>query len=67
MDEILICDCCGKRLVRDEVALNKKLNGLDVEELLCLGCLAEALGVTEGELELKIEDFKDSGCTLFQE
>ena len=67
MDEMMICDCCGTRLDRDEIALNRKLNGLDTEAFLCLGCLAEALGVTERDLALKIQDFKESGCTLFMD
>ena len=67
MDELLNCDCCGLRLKKDEVALNKKLFGLDIEEFLCLSCMAEDLGVTVSELELKIEDFKESGCTLFED
>ena len=67
MGEIVVCDCCGTRLGRDEIALNKKLNGLDTEEYLCLECFSEALGVTVRDLELKIEDFKESGCMLFQE
>jgi biotin operon repressor len=54
-------------LVRDEIALNKKLNGLDTLEFLCLSCLAEELGVTQRDLRHKIEDFKESGCTLFGE
>ncbi len=67
MTENIYCDACGSRLVRDEIALNKKLNGLDTLEFLCLSCLAEELGVTQRDLRHKIEDFKESGCTLFGE
>ena len=65
MEEILYCDICCRRMVRDEIALNKKLNGLETEEFLCLTCMAEELGVTEQDLRNKIEDFKESGCKLF--
>ena len=67
MEEIMYCDVCGGRMSRDETALNKKLVGLETEEFLCLTCLGEELGVTAEDLEHKIEDFKESGCTLFED
>ena len=67
MEEIIYCDVCGNRMSRDETALNRKLYGLETVEFLCLSCLAEELGVTVQELEHKIEDFKESGCTLFED
>lgn len=67
MTDLIFCDACGCSLSRDEIALNKKLIGLDTEEFLCLACLAEELGVTEQDLRYKIEDFKESGCTLFED
>ncbi len=60
-----ICDSCGANLSKDEIALNKKLMGLDVEEFYCLSCFADILGTTEQDLKEKIEDFKEEGCTLF--
>ena len=65
--ETISCDACGCGLVRDEIALNRKLNGLDTEEFLCLDCMAEEFGVTVQDLRDKIEDFKESGCTLFED
>ena len=67
MAEIIYCEFCGSRMSRDETALNRKLNGLETEEFLCLNCLAEELGVTEQDLRHKIEDFKESGCKLFED
>ena len=32
--EMINCEVCGGRLIRDEIALNKKLNGLETEEFL---------------------------------
>lgn len=63
--EMIYCDDCGKKLLPDEIGLNKKLCGLDTEEFLCLSCFAQCYQTTEEELLLKIEDFKESGCTLF--
>ena len=67
MAEIIYCEFCGSRMSRDETALNRKLNGLETEEFLCLHCLAEELDVTEQDLRNKIEDFKESGCKLFED
>jgi hypothetical protein len=61
------CFICGKRdLSRNEIGLNKKLIGKDVQKFHCLSCLAEYLGVTVDELQERIQDFKDSGCILFE-
>ena len=62
-----LIEVCGGRLIRDEIALNKKLNGLETEEFLCLECMAEEFGVTVQDLENRIEYFKESGCTLFED
>ena len=37
------CCECGEVLKKDEVALCKKLIGLDTEDYFCIGCLAEYL------------------------
>ena len=66
MTEITDCDACGDRLTGDEIALNRKLNGLEPDEFLCLTCLAEELGVTKRYLQIMIENYKESGCTLFE-
>ena len=66
MTEILFCDACGCRMEGDEIELTKKLNGVGTEVFLCLTCMAEDLGVTEQDLQNKIEDFKESGCKLFE-
>ncbi len=62
-----ICYVCGKRdLSKDEVGITKKLMGKNTKELYCLPCLAETLEVSVEELEDKIEEFKNEGCTLFK-
>lgn len=58
------CDC-GKIVRKDEIALTKKLIDLDSEDYYCLSCLAEIIGCTVLDLEEKIAEFKEQGCTLF--
>lgn len=60
------CDHCKKKLTKDETALSKKILGLDTNKLLCIKCLADYLDCTEDDLEIKIEEFKEQGCTLFK-
>lgn len=60
-----LCCECGRGLSKDEVALTKKLIDLDAEELYCLDCLAEYIGCTKQDLNEKIQEFKEQGCTLF--
>lgn len=59
------CDNCDKALSKDEIALNKKLISIDVEEYQCLDCLSIDFGCAVEDLKIKIEEFKEQGCTLF--
>ncbi len=59
------CIECGKKLKKDEVALSKKLIDLDTEEFYCLDCFATYLECEKNDLEIKIKEFKEEGCTLF--
>ena len=52
-------------LLLDEIAIYRRLIYRDAEEYLCKRCLGESLGVTEEEIDKKIEHFKSIGCTLF--
>lgn len=56
------CDC---QLEKDWIALNKKRLGKEKKTYLCLVCLADMLDCEVDDLEIKIEEFKDAGCTLF--
>jgi len=61
------CYVCGKSpLSKDEVGLVKKLIDKKSSKFYCLSCLAEYFEVTEEELEAKVEEFKEEGCTLFK-
>lgn len=59
------CCECGRKLVKDEIALNKKLLDVDIEEFYCIDCLSEYLECSKEDLEIKIQEFKEQGCTLF--
>lgn len=60
-----ICVDCGRQLTKDEVALNKKLISLDIKEFRCLSCLSESFDCEVEDLQIKIDEFKEQGCTLF--
>lgn len=60
------CISCGKKeLGKDEIGINKKLLGEQIENFYCLDCLADYLEATVDELNAKIEEFKEEGCKLF--
>ena len=60
------CISCGKdNLSKNEIGINKKLLGDDVEIFYCLDCLAEYLEVSSQDILDKIEEFKEEGCKLF--
>lgn len=61
------CVSCGKEaLDKDEIGINKKLLGEQVETFYCMDCLADYLGVSVEDILDKIEEFKDQGCKLFE-
>ena len=62
--KILCCDC-QKVLKKDEIALSKKLIDIDAEDFYCINCLADVIGCTTEDLQEKIQEFKEQGCTLF--
>ena len=59
------CQYCNEKLIKDEIALCKKLLGRAVNKFMCISCLADYVGCTIDDLEVKIEEFKNQGCTLF--
>lgn len=60
------CKYCNAPLKRDWIALNKKLISLELNEFICISCLADDLDCEVEDLEIKIEEFKEQGCTLFK-
>lgn len=60
------CKNCGAIIDKDTVALNKKLLDVSLREYECLDCLADKFDCTVEDLLIKIEEFKEEGCTLFK-
>ncbi len=60
------CTFCGKELSKDAAALTKKMLGRQNERFMCLECLADYLGCTGDDLIIKVEEFKEQGCALFE-
>ena len=61
----VLCVDCHSDLSKDEIALNKKLKSPDTEEFQCLECMSVSFGCDVDDLQTKIEEFKEQGCTLF--
>lgn len=59
------CMICGKELKKDWIALHQKLLDLNAKEYYCIVCLADNFSCEVKDLEVKIEEFKEQGCTLF--
>jgi CRISPR/Cas system-associated protein Cas7 (RAMP superfamily) len=61
------CYVCGKEInTKNELGINKKLNGRNTQYFYCYDCLTNELEITKEELFAKIEEFKNQGCTLFE-
>ena len=63
--KILQCTDCNCKLSKDEIALNRKLISPEIEECQCLLCMSNSMGCDVEDLKIKIEEFKEQGCTLF--
>lgn len=59
------CRQCHHLLHADEIAMTKKLVNRGTDVFYCLDCLALAFEVSRKDLEKKILEFRESGCTLF--
>ena len=59
------CAECAVPLSRDEAALCRKLIDPEAEGFFCLDHLAGHLGCDREDLEMKVRDLKEQGCTLF--
>lgn len=66
MKTILQCKSCSTIMRKDWIALHKKLLDPNAKVFLCISCLADTLGCEVEDLEIKIEEFKEAGCVLFQ-
>ena len=66
MNEPLRCVRCGAPLMKDDVAMTRKMINRGTETFYCLSCLADHFELTEDILREKIKEFRAMGCTLFQ-
>ena len=62
----VICMNCDATLKKDHIALSKKLLGRHIIKFMCLNCLAEYIDCTVEDLLVKIEEFREQGCSLFK-
>ena len=61
------CVSLGKEaLETNEIGINKKLLGEQIESFYCMDCLAGYLGVSVRDILDKVEEFKDQGCKLIE-
>ena len=61
------CVSCGRSdLIKNEIGINKKLLGENIENYYCLPCLADYLEVSPQDIQDKIDEFKEEGCKLFE-
>lgn len=59
------CEKCGKLLIRDEIAVTKKLINRGTSKWYCKECLAAYFEITVEDIDAVIDRFKRQGCTLF--
>ena len=59
------CVDCNQPLHRDEVAISRRLIGRGITRYCCIGCLAERLKVDPTVIKLKIQEYRELGCSLF--
>ena len=61
------CINCGIEIKsKDCIGANRKLISIDTTTFYCMNCFAEYLDCSVSDLQQKIEEFKEQGCTLFQ-
>lgn len=61
----MYCKNCGRKLVNDEISVNRKMINRNLTSFMCKTCLSEYFGVDESKIDKKIQQFKAYGCMLF--
>ncbi|MGL5961925.1 MAG: phosphoadenosine phosphosulfate reductase family protein [Cetobacterium sp.] len=59
------CQCCGKSLSKDVIAMNIKTLGTNTETRICLKCMSKYLETDIKTLKNSVKQHKDSGCKWF--
>lgn len=60
-----VCIRCARGLSFNEIGATRKFVNRGSTAFYCKDCLAEKLGVSVRDIERKIEEFRQQGCTLF--
>lgn len=60
------CSDCGKNVYhKDEIAMNLKLFGREINKFKCKKCIIKEMGWNKEDWNYQVKKFKDQGCTLF--
>lgn len=59
------CITCGKQLNYNEIGATKKLINRGLTEFYCIPCLSKEIKLSEEGIRIRIERFKEQGCSLF--
>lgn len=59
------CNLCQVKLEKNDIGLCKKLLSKKTKEFFCQKHLAQILNVSTEDLDEKLEEFIEEGCTLF--
>lgn len=59
------CIKCGIELTFNEIGAYKKFINRGSREFMCKKCLADKLNISTDDIDKKIQQFKEQGCTLF--
>lgn len=60
------CYLCDANLDKNAIGLNKKLLDRNPSRFLCINCLAAHLDASVEDLKVKLGEFKNQGCKLFE-
>lgn len=60
------CKECKAKISTDEIGLNLKLISRELDEYLCIDCLAKKYKLSRKILEEKIDYYKSIDCQLFK-
>ncbi len=60
------CKICNKKVkTKDDIAMNLKLLGRNIDEYFCKKHLMEFMGINKEQWNEYIKDFEKDGCDLF--
>ncbi len=60
------CIICSSKVEKNAIGLYRKLIEKNAKKFMCLKCLANHLDTSTDDLLEKIDDFKATGCKLFE-